>query len=101
MTPAATPVPAAPTPQTTPVPTASAEDQQNALQSLEGVSGDIDGMQAPPLDLNLDLAPSDKAGDKNNSSSLTLPPMKDANVAPPKDLDLPPTDDSGTLMPTK
>jgi hypothetical protein len=83
----------------------SAEDQQKALQSLDGVSGDIDGMQAPPLDLNLDLAPSNKAGDKKDDSSskngLTLPPLKDANVAPPKDLDLPPTDDSGTLSPTK
>ncbi len=69
------------------------------MQSLDGVSGDIDGMQAPPLDLNLDLAPSNKAGD--GKTGLTLPPMKDANVAPPKDLDLPPTDDTGTLSPTK
>lgn len=95
-----------PAPAPTPVPTqVSAEDQQKALQSLDGVSGDIDGMQAPPLDLNLDLAPSNKAGDKKDDSSnktgLTLPPLKDANVAPPKDLDLPPTDDTGTLSPTK
>jgi hypothetical protein len=95
--PAAASAPQAQEPAPTPAP-ASVEDQQKALQSLEGVSGDIDGMQAPPLDLNLDLAPSNKAGD---SSSLTLPPMKDANVAPPKDLDLPPTDDTGTLAPTK
>ncbi|HVZ81720.1 MAG TPA: right-handed parallel beta-helix repeat-containing protein [bacterium] len=101
MAPSVAPAPpsAPPTPAPTPVPTVSAEDQQKALESLDGVSGDIDGMQAPPLDLNLDLAPSDKAG--NNKTGLTLPPMKDSNVAPPKDLDLPPTDDSGTLTPAK
>jgi hypothetical protein len=97
------------TPQPTPVPTASAADQQKAVQSLDGVGGDIDGMQAPPLDLGPDLSSPATANGSTNSpatgaptpsspssdSSLALPPLKDADVAPPKDLDLPPTDDLG------
>ncbi len=96
-------VPAAPV-----APPVSAEDQQKAVQSLDGVGGDIDGMQAPPLDLGPDLSSPTTANGSTSSpatsspttnppsdSSLALPPLKDADVAPPKDLDLPPTDDLG------
>lgn len=95
------PAPAAPAPAQ-PAPQVSTEDQQKAVDSLDGVSGDIDGMQAPPLDLGLDLTPSNgssttDATKKSDKTGLTLPPMKDADVAPPKDLDLPPTDDLGNV----
>jgi hypothetical protein len=93
------------------VPTVSTADQQKAVQSLDGVGGDIDGMQAPPLDLGPDLSSPATANGSANSpatgvptpsspssdSSLALPPLKDADVAPPKDLDLPPTDDLGNV----
>ncbi len=91
-----------------------------SAQKLNDVTGDIDGMQAPPLDLGPDLSnnitadelsgtgqPSTKgAGAKTQSpagkkpsdaSGLALPPMKDGDVAPPKDLDLPPMDDLGNI----
>ena len=106
---AAQPPPALP--QATPVPTVSSAEQQKAVQSLDGVGGDIDGMQAPPLDLGPDLSSpttvngstSSPAGgvttppSPSSDSSLALPPLKDADVAPPKDLDLPPTDDLGNV----
>jgi hypothetical protein len=68
--------------------------------------GDIDGMQAPPLDLFGDLAdvPLDdstvgktKAKPKPVDSELTLPPLQDADIQPPMDLELPPTDDLGNF----
>ncbi|HUO58028.1 MAG TPA: right-handed parallel beta-helix repeat-containing protein [bacterium] len=87
------------------------EEQQKALQSLQGVGGgDIDGMQAPPLDLGPDLSnPSSESAvppppgangttaPAKTESDLALPPMKDSDVAPPKDLDLPPSDDLGNI----
>jgi hypothetical protein len=68
-------------------------------------------MQAPPLDLVPDMSTPSSNGTTTNSkpdsgsappqkssdSGLTLPPLKDADVAPPKDLDLPPTDDLGNM----
>lgn len=88
-------------------------DQQNAVKKLDNVSGDIDGMQPPPLDLGPDLSnpsafddmsgvgkPSSKdAGAKSApaSSGLAIPPLKDSDVIPPKDLDLPPVDDLGNV----
>ena len=94
-----------------PAPAVNPEDQKKAVQSLDGVSGDIDGMQAPPLDLGPDLSspatsngstssPATATAPTSNSSSdssLALPPLKDADVQPPKDLDLPPTDDLGNI----
>jgi len=67
--------------------------------------GDIDGMQAPPLDLFGDLAdvPLDdstvgKTKPKPVDSDLSLPPLQDdMTIEPPKDLDLPPTDDLGNF----
>jgi hypothetical protein len=69
--------------------------------------GDIDGMQAPPLDLFGDLAdvPLDdstvgktKPKPKSTDSDLSLPPLQDdMTIEPPKDLDLPPTDDLGNF----
>jgi hypothetical protein len=96
-------------------------DQQKAVSQLGGVSGDIDGMQAPPLDLGPDLSnatpptadqllgtgqPGTPANGTTapaagnnvpNSNNLTLPPLQDKDVAPPKDLDLPPMDDLGNV----
>ena len=88
-------------------------DQQNAVKKLDSVSGDIDGMQAPPLDLGPDLSnPSafddmsgvgksttKDTGAKNApaSSGLAIPALKDSDVTPPKDLDLPPIDDLGNV----
>jgi hypothetical protein len=92
--------------------------QQKAVDSLSGVSGDVDGMEAPPVDLGLDGttpsgtgSPSSNSGtnstnsndsNKNKSSStpdsnLSLPPLQDSDVQPPKDLDMPPTDDLGNV----
>jgi len=99
-------VPAAPTaaaPAATPdQPTA---DQKNAVDALQGVNGDIDGMQAPPLDLgvgsssstNTSVPQMDKTKKPADDSSLALPPLQDSEVKPPKDLDLPPTDDLGNV----
>lgn len=83
------------------------ENQQKAVKSLDGVNGDIDGMQPPPLDIDV---PASSAPDvpaipsangaqtqKSNDSGVVLPPIKDSDVAPPKDLDLPPTDDLGNV----
>lgn len=108
---AAAPPPAAASsteaPPAPPVNTAATEDQTKAVQSLQGVNGDIDGMQAPPLDLGSDLAnPSSSApstagsgqpSSGNSNSDLALPPIPDSDVQPPKDLDLPPTDDLGNI----
>lgn len=89
------------------------ESEKTAVQSLQGISGDIDGMQAPPLDLGLDLnypsnsqwseekvpASSDTKKKKEtlSESDLALPPLQDTEVTPPKDLELPPTDDLGNI----
>jgi len=82
------------------------ENQQNAVNSLNGVSGDIDGMQPPPLDIDVPKSSSSTsatqtqngaATQKSNDSGVVLPPIKDSDVAPPKDLDLPPTDDLGNI----
>jgi len=71
------------------------------VQELKSVNGDIDGMQAPPLETNTQL-PTTGTGTKStknapNVSNLDLPPLKDSEVVPPKDLDLPPTDDLGNI----
>lgn len=93
------------------VPQPSAADQQKGVDALNGVSGDIDGMQAPPLDLGIDVQTTPTSGAATNSQSsssdtnpkktsdagVALPPIKDSDVAPPKDLDLPPTDDLGNV----
>jgi len=126
MTPAANAAPVVPPPpvsanntpaavQAPPVPmnVTPTADQQNAVKKLDSVSGDIDGMQPPPLDLGPDLSnpsafddmsavgkPSTKdAGAKSApaSSGLAIPPIKDSDVMPPKDLDLPPIDDLGNI----
>lgn len=91
----------------TPIPPAEeTQDQAKTLKALQGVNGDIDGMQAPPLEVTPDLSnpsstaesPAPKAKTKGTSSNdLDLPPLKDADVVPPKDLDLPPTDDLGNI----
>ncbi len=83
------------------------QNQQNAVNSLGGVSGDIDGMQPPPLDIDVPKSsnngsstaqtPDGAATQKSNDSGVVLPPIKDSDVAPPKDLDLPPTDDLGNI----
>lgn len=83
------------------------QNQQNAVNSLNGVSGDIDGMQPPPLDIDVPNSSNSGAGatqssngaatQKSNDSGVVLPPIKDSDVAPPKDLDLPPTDDLGNV----
>jgi hypothetical protein len=105
------------------------EDQKKAMEALQGVNGDIDGMQAPPLDFGVassvqatapapapatapapttatatvpSSAPaaapsSDKANPPADDSTLALPPLQDSEVKPPKDLDLPPTDDLGNV----
>jgi hypothetical protein len=66
---------------------------------LDAVGGDIDGMQPPPLDLGPDLSKTDLDAVKPppSASSLALPPLKDSDVAAPKDLDLPPIDDLGNI----
>jgi hypothetical protein len=96
------PVPAAPAP-TPDQPTA---DQKKAVDALQGVNGDIDGMQAPPLDLGVGSStpassgstPSTSTNQKPaDDSTLALPPLQDSEVKPPKDLDLPPTDDLGNV----
>jgi parallel beta-helix repeat protein len=97
----------------TPIPPAEpTEDQVKAVRSLQGVNGDIDGMQAPPLDLSPDLssssntgngqpfpspAPAKKKTNSGASNDLDLPPLQDSDVVPPKDLELPPTDDLGNI----
>ncbi len=95
------PVPAVPAP-TPDQPTA---DQKKAVDALQGVNGDIDGMQAPPLDLGVGSStpasgstPSTSTNQKPaDDSTLALPPLQDSEVKPPKDLDLPPTDDLGNV----
>jgi hypothetical protein len=82
--------------QTT-VDTQPTESQQKAVQSLNGVKGDIDGMQAPPLNIQVETTDSSGKTTTTNNSTVVLPPIKDSDVAPPKDLDLPPTDDLGNL----
>ncbi len=75
-------------------------DQKSAVDALQGVNGDIDGMQAPPLDLGVGTSSGNSAapGAKSSpDSALTLPPLQDSDVKPPKDLDLPPTDDLGNV----
>jgi hypothetical protein len=78
------------------------------MQSLNGVGGDIDGMQAPPLDLGIDVqnapasagtttAPNSTNPNSGGTSGVLLPPIPDSDVAPPKDLDVPPTDNLGNL----
>ena len=75
------------------------------MDALQGVNGDIDGMQAPPLDLgvgsssstNTSVPQMDKTKKPADDSSLALPPLQDSEVKPPKDLDLPPTDDLGNV----
>jgi hypothetical protein len=90
--------------------------QQNALQALDGVKSDIDGMQAPPLDLGTGAPSATSPSNSNASTSTTnnsngakasappaddmglaLPPLQDSDVKAPKDLDLPPTDDLGNV----
>jgi hypothetical protein len=73
------------------------QSQQEALKSLQAVNGDIDGMQAPPLDLGPALANPSTASSPSTDTGLTLPPIQDKDVLPPKDLDLPPADDLGNL----
>jgi len=99
------PAPAVSTPEPLLPPTRNmepTEDEQKAMKKLEPVTGDIDGMQAPPLDLGPVLSatpPSEDAwsGKKTDKDSLALPPLKESEVIPPKDLDLPPIDDLGNI----
>ncbi len=103
----APPVPALATtaPLTVPTPDQPTADQKKAMDALQGVNGDIDGMQAPPLDLGVGLsapatnaAPAPgQAAPAPDDSNLALPPLQDSDVKPPKDLDLPPTDDLGNV----
>ena len=93
-------------------PTAS---QAAAVEALQGTAGDIEGMLVPPLDLSLEIsAPasattSNQQPDSNSNTetskktngpfdeSLTLPPIQGTDIEPPKDLELPPTDDLGKV----
>jgi Right handed beta helix region len=100
----APPAPPAAQPAPPPANVEPTQAQEKAVQSLQGVSGDIDGMQAPPLDLGPVLstpatdgsAPASQSA-PSTDSGLVLPPLQDTDVAPPKDLDLPPTDDLGNV----
>jgi parallel beta-helix repeat protein len=93
-------------------PTAS---QATALEALQGTAGDIEGMLVPPLDLSLEIAAPASATTNNQQpdsssntetskktngpfdESLTLPPIQNTDIEPPKDLELPPTDDLGKV----
>jgi hypothetical protein len=96
---------AATTAQSVPTPDQPTTDQKKAVDALQGVNGDIDGMQAPPLDLGVGSSspatgstpPADKTKQPSDDSTLALPPLQDSEVKPPKDLDLPPTDDLGNV----
>ncbi len=91
-------------PGPTPIPPAEPTAAQlKIVNDLKGVNGDIDGMQAPPLETSSDLSPvTSGTGSKmkkkaSNVSNLDLPPLKDSEILPPKDLDLPPTEDLGNI----
>ena len=72
------------------------------IEELKGINGDIDGMQAPPLESSSELEQGTGSTGKSkkkaaNVSNLDLPPLKDSDILPPKDLDLPPTEDLGNI----
>jgi parallel beta-helix repeat protein len=93
-------------------PTAS---QASAVEALQGTAGDIEGMLVPPLDLSLEIAAPASAttshlqpdsssntetSKKTNGpfdESLTLPPIQNTDIEPPKDLEIPPPDDMGKV----
>jgi hypothetical protein len=113
--PAPVPTAAENTPTPTPVvlenPTPT-QKQKEALESMQGIEGEV-GAVKPPPDLGVGLGLQDIPEEKNPANPVTvvkptptpdanvliLPPIKDTEVAPPKDLDLPPTDDLGNLNP--